>query len=304
MSAQAKRLAGGLLTGIGKGILLKAENIESRQAEARKFAAQYSGRSAGDSRLISDAITINTKETFDGDVIDKAGVARYLLQNDRPDLAAQYAPTGNEPVDRDSDEYLDYQVAGKKAYNDKDPFGPNFLYGDVKKDVYDGLDKDAWVKQYADNKWAEKYGGAGAQAGKKSGGLAGPGSAGPVAVAPDPTQQAKPKMAGLALTAPAPAPTAPKPATVSGSGTRDDPYKPSAGQSDADWFEANAKAGQVIEIHGQLYENGPDGLKKAGPNAGTGRKYKSEKELGEAYKNGDISKDEVQKILRQQFGYD
>ncbi len=300
MSAQAKRLAGGLLTGIGEGILLKAANVEARQAEARKNAALYGGRTAGDKRLVDEAVARYTTETFDGDVVDTDSVGSYLMDIGRPDLAQLYAPTANKPIDRDSDEWLDAGIQAEAEMNEK--------AGYFSTDKTDFADSDGSRTRFKTERQLELYNERTGRTGKKSGGLAqpsaAPGSGVAQAVAPDPTQTATPKMTGLALTPAAAAPTAPKPATVSGSGTRDDPYKPSAGQSDADWFEANAKAGEVIEIHGQLYENGPDGLKKAGPNAGTGRKYKTEDEVGKAHQRGEISEAEGLKILREQFGYD
>ncbi len=190
-------------------------------ARPRASETASSGLSAGDQRIIDNAIAMNTKsDSYTGqETTDWAAVAAQLTNQGRPELARMFERpegAGSQTIDVNSAEYAE---AARMA--------------------------DEWVKEQAgtfsrDSSDFAEYGGNRAEARRQKtlefyaeltgqtpagGGGGGGGGGGPAANAP----------AGL-----------------SGSGTEADPYMATT-QEQIDWVRDNAPAGTVINVNGQLY---------------------------------------------------
>ncbi len=256
MGYKKDQAVGGLLTGLGRGILLKEANVQARQAEARKLAALYGGRTAGDGRLVAEVVAAHTTETIDGDVVDKAAVHDALIGEGRDDLARIYAPTGNEPINKDSDEWLDAGIQAEAEMNEK--------AGWWSTDKTDFADHEGSRTRFKTERQEEIYNkmmGRVAPTGKKSGGL-GPSMPAPTGSAAAQTMKLlAEQQTGLAPTPlPATDHDQPMPKSLKGKGTAGSPYKLSAQGDDVlrveglEWFHANAKPGERIIIDGETFE--------------------------------------------------
>lgn len=205
---------GGSLYGITAGGDTKPLGIKAAEK------AGDSGRSAGDSRLINDAFKAHTTGTgsYGGEQVDLAGVAAYLRQSQRPDLAALYEPSESVGTIVDSAEYRKAEEQAEQWAEEQTSF---FKSRKEEFPEHGGSKTDA-IRAKTMEIYNELTGGK----------------------APTRSTPAKSEQSPA---------TARVPAGLSGGGSEADPYIATT-QEHVKWFLDNAPSGAVIRVNGKLYQ--------------------------------------------------